>query len=76
MNTTSNMTTLVISEYKLMYFFGTWVTKEVLYAESNAEAIHDADEVFNNSDLANWQYGVALFKEGKNTPVKVYKPNK
>lgn len=33
-----------IKEYKLMYLFGTWITSERIYAESDEEAIYDADE--------------------------------
>lgn len=28
-------------EYRLMYFFGVWVTANIVYAESDAEAIFD-----------------------------------
>lgn len=62
-----------ISEYRLMYFFGTWITRAIICAESNAEAIFDADEIFNSSELTNWQHGVALYKVGSNKPVKVYR---
>ena len=49
-------------EYRLRYFFGTWMTSSIIFAESDAEAIYDADEVYNeNSNLADWQYPVALF---------------
>lgn len=48
-------------EYRLMYLFGAWVTKEVIYAESDAEAVFDADMTFASSNLGNWRYGVALF---------------
>ena len=49
-------------EYRLMYFFGTWVTKSIIPAECDKEAIHDADEVYNeNGILADWQYPVALW---------------
>ncbi len=34
-----------VKEYRLMYLFGAWVTSDVLHAESDAEAIHDADEL-------------------------------
>ena len=44
-----------------MYLFGAWVTKEVIIAETDNEAIFDADEAFANSNLANWKYSVALF---------------
>lgn len=48
-------------EYRLMYNFGAWITKEIIAAESDAEAIFDADMTFANSNLENWKYGVALF---------------
>lgn len=48
-------------EYRLMYNFGAWVTKEVIIAENDAEAVFDADMSFANSSLDNWKYGVALF---------------
>ena len=61
------------AKYTLMYFFGAWVTKEVIYAESDAEAIFDADATFNGSRLENWPHGVALFCG--NRKVKEYKGN-
>ena len=48
-------------EYKLMYFFGTWMTKEVIIAENDNEAIFDANASFAGSRLAGWNYDVALF---------------
>ena len=48
-------------EYRLMYCFGTWVTKEVIIAESDQEAVFDADASFSDSNLSGWKYGVALF---------------
>ena len=48
-------------EYRLMYFFGTWVTKSIIPAECDKEAIFDADEVYSKSNLTNWQYPVALW---------------
>ena len=64
MTTTFNIKiseTINLTEYKLMYFFGTWVTKTIIPAECDAEAIFDADEAYNNSNLKNWQYPVALW---------------
>ena len=66
-NTTATPNT---KEYRLMYLFGAWVTKEVIIAESDAEAVFDADMVFANSNLDNWKYGVALFRG--NRKVKQY----
>ena len=53
--------TINTKEYRLMYLFGAWVTKEVIIAESDAEAVFDADMTFASSNLPNWRYGVALF---------------
>jgi hypothetical protein len=61
MNATINTTLPNTREYRLMYLFGAWVTKEVIIAESDAEAVFDADMAFANSSLDNWKYGVALF---------------
>lgn len=50
-----------IKEYRLMYLWGAWITDTRIYAESDEEAIHDSDEVFNGKDsLKNWKIGVAL----------------
>lgn len=59
-----NVTTYIpkTKEYRLRYFFGTWMTSSIIFAESDAEAIHDADDVYNkNGNLADWKYPVALF---------------
>lgn len=61
-----------LSEYRLMYLFGAWITHEVICAESDAEAIFDADASFTQSRLQNWKHGVALFKGNKR--VKTYVP--
>ena len=37
------MSNVQTREYKLMYYFGVWVTSERIYAESDNEAIYDAD---------------------------------
>lgn len=34
-----------IREYKLMYLFGAWVSSATIYAENDAEAIQDADNL-------------------------------
>jgi hypothetical protein len=60
-----------VKEYKLMYFFGGWVTSSVICAECDAEAIFDADSDFNNSKLQNWSHGVALWCG--NRKVKTYR---
>ena len=54
-----------------MYFFGVWVTKESFAAENDAEAIFDADMIFDNSKLTDWQHGVVLFCG--NRKVKTYR---
>jgi hypothetical protein len=51
---------LVVSD-KVMFKFGAWLSKETFAAESDAEAIFDADAIVNNSNLKNWQNGVALW---------------
>ena len=59
MITTNNIPTL--KTYRLMYFFGTWVTKSIIPAECDNEAIFDADDEYSESNLNNWQYPVALW---------------
>ena len=54
-----------------MYFWGAWITAKVIIAETDAEAIFDADEVFANStNLKNWRGNVVLFCG--NRKVKIY----
>lgn len=53
--------TINTKEYKVMFKFGAWLSKETFTAESDAEAIFDADAIVNNSNLKNWQNGVALW---------------
>lgn len=48
-----------IREYRVMYLFGAWVTKEIIFAESDDEAKYDAAE--SAESLKNWPYAVALF---------------
>jgi hypothetical protein len=48
-------------EYKLMYRFGSWVTHCRIIAECDAEALHDAREIYEDSALTHWPYEVALF---------------
>ena len=55
-NINSNTTT---REYRVMYLFGAWVTKEIIFAETDAEAKFDAAE--SAESLKNWPYAVALF---------------
>ena len=50
-----------LNTYKLMYKFGAWITKETIAAESDKEAIFDADMTFAASRLQSWENGVALF---------------
>lgn len=65
-------TTNNFKEYRLMYLWGAWVTSEKFSAESDNEAIYDADDSFNtNSALQSWPYEVALFCG--NRQVKAYK---
>mgnify|MGYP006974329139 CR=1 FL=1 len=48
---------LGIKEYRLMYFFGCWITSQKIYAENDAEAIHDANEIVRSPMFryALWQ---------------------
>jgi len=62
-----------VKEYRLKYYFGTWITKSIICAESDAEAIHDADEYYSESCLNGWKYPVALFCG--NRKVKDYNNN-
>ena len=55
------LSTPTFKTYKLMYFFGAWITKEVIAAENDAEAVYDADATFAESGLSAWGKGVALF---------------
>lgn len=50
-----------VREYRLKYLFGAWVTHARIFAESDEEAIFDAEAEFNKSGLPGWRYGVALF---------------
>ena len=60
--------------YKLMYRFGAWVTKEKYAAESDEEAIFDADQTWADDDsLRSWPYEVALWCMEDNRIVKTYK---
>lgn len=54
-------------EYRLMYFFGTWITAECIYAESDEEAVFDAD---SNPKIASDTLRYALFKG--NNIIKMY----
>jgi hypothetical protein len=36
---------LNLKTYKVMYYFGAWISKETFAAESDAEAIFDADMI-------------------------------
>ena len=61
-----------VQEYKLKYLWGAWITKETIYAETDEEAIFDADEIFkNDKTLHNWN-GVALVQGDRF--IKSYRP--
>ena len=51
-----------VKEYKLMYLFGGWVCHSRVYAETDAEAIHDATDDYISSTLPRWPYRVALWE--------------
>jgi hypothetical protein len=61
-------TNLTTKEYRLMYLWGAWVTKEVIFAENDAEAIFDADAAFASCRLES--FNVVLFCG--NRAVKIY----
>ena len=42
-------TTNTLKTYKVMYYFGAWISKETFAAESDAEAIFDADMIVANA---------------------------
>lgn len=52
-------TNLNTKEYRVMYLWGAWITKAVIYAENDTEAIHDAQEYAK--DMKSWKEGVALW---------------
>ena len=59
----ANYSDPTIVEYRLMYFFGCWVTHSMIYAESDAEAIFDArSEVKETKAAVNGQLPYALFQ--------------
>ena len=51
-----------VKEYRLMYLFGAWVGHSRVYAETDAEAIHDATDDYISSTLPRWPYRVALWE--------------
>lgn len=61
-------------EYRLMYFFGTWVTKEIIYAENDKEAIFDADMTMEYDSLRNWEKSVALWCGNRKVKSYIDKP--
>ena len=69
MTTTTNNQANNLKTYKVMYFFGVWISKATFAAESDNEAIFDAQEY--TESLKNWNYPVALFCG--NRKVKAYK---
>lgn len=60
---------LNLKTYKVMYYFGTWMTHEVLAAESDEEAIFDADMSVANAP-ARGKLTYALWQG--NRKVKTY----
>ena len=51
-----------VKEYRLMYLFGAWVGHSRVYAETDAEAIHDATDNYISSTLPRWAHRVALWE--------------
>lgn len=52
---------IVTKKYCIYYWYGCWTPRKSFYAESDAEAIFDADIEFANSKLQDWKHDVALF---------------
>lgn len=61
-----------VKEYRLMYLFGAWVCDRRIYAETDAEAVHDADEAYQEAENLHTWHGVALVQG--NRFVKMYRP--
>ena len=51
-----------VKEYRLMYLFGAWVCHSRIYAETDAEAIHDAMDDYMTSTLPRYSHRVALWE--------------
>lgn len=51
-----------LKKYRLMYLFGAWVCYRSIYAETDAEAIHDAMDMYIASILPRWSHRVALWE--------------
>lgn len=61
-----------VKEYRLMYMFGAWVCDRRIYAETDVEAVHDADEAYQEAENLHTWHGVALVQG--NRFVKMYRP--
>lgn len=62
------------TEYRLMYIYGGWHTDIKIFAESDKEAIFDADARFaENKALRNWKYSVVLWDYTYGRRVKQYR---
>lgn len=61
-----------VKEYRLMYMFGAWVCDRCIYAETDAEAVHDADEAYQEAENLHTWHGVALVQGDRF--VKMYRP--
>lgn len=61
-----------MKEYRLMYLFGAWVCDRRIYAETDAEAVHDADEAYQEAENLHTWHGVALVQGDRF--VKMYRP--
>lgn len=62
-------TTNTLKTYKVMYYFGAWISKETFAAESDAEAIFDADMIVATAPAKD-KLTYALFQG--NRKVKTY----
>jgi hypothetical protein len=54
-------TNLTTKEYRLMYYYCAWVTSSIIIAESDEEAIHDADAIMAERNVSNFRGNIALF---------------
>ncbi len=61
-----------VKEYRLMYMFGAWVCDRCIYAETDVEAVHDADEAYQEAENLHTRHGVALVQGDRF--VKMYRP--
>lgn len=47
-----------VKNYKLMYLYGAWITAANIYAETDAEAIFDAEDELKNKRAKQLRYAL------------------